>query len=89
MFIPDPIFPVTDPGLSADKIPDPVPHPRIPHPFVTQKTDTKFSKIRSRLFIPDLGFKKPPDPGSGTLQEPAYTMLNILYTLILQYQYSI
>jgi hypothetical protein len=31
--------------------------------FLPQKTDTKFSKIRSGMFIPDLDFFSIPDPG--------------------------
>jgi hypothetical protein len=34
------------PGARFDKIPDPNPHQRI-SVFLTQKTDTRFSKIRS------------------------------------------
>jgi hypothetical protein len=48
--IPDLIFSIPNPGSRVNKIPDP--H----QAFLTQKTDTKFSKIRSGTFIPDPGF---------------------------------
>jgi hypothetical protein len=50
MSVADPIFPIPDPGSRLDKIPDP--NPRL---FLNQKTDTKFSKIRSVMLIPDSG----------------------------------
>jgi hypothetical protein len=67
--VPDPSFSIPDPGMP--KIPVPDPHQRI-KAFLSQKTDTKFSKIRSGMLIPYLDFflfqitypgaKKAPDP---------------------------
>jgi hypothetical protein len=50
--------------LAVDKIPDPDPHQRI-KVILAQKTDTKFSKISSRMFIPDPGSGFFSPPGSG------------------------
>jgi hypothetical protein len=64
MFIPDPRFDFLHPGSRVDKIPYPDPHQRI-KVFLTQKTDTKFSKVIAGMFIPDpgSGFFPIPDPG--------------------------
>ncbi len=62
---------IPDPGSRVDKIPDPDPHRKI-KVFLTQKTDTEFSKEKTRMFIPDSvsGFfpshgsrNRTPDPG--------------------------
>ncbi len=75
MFIPDTGSNFFHPASRVGKIPDPDPHQRI-KTCLTQKTDTKFSKIRSGMFIPDpgfgffsipdTGFNKAPDPRSGS-----------------------
>jgi hypothetical protein len=54
MSIPDPTFPIPETGSRVDKIPDPEPDQRI-YVFLTQGTNTKFSKISSAMFIPDAG----------------------------------
>jgi hypothetical protein len=67
---------IPDPGSRVDKIPDPDPLKKRIYVFLTQKTDTKFSKITSGTFIPDPDSglfpsripdprgKKAPDPGT-------------------------
>jgi hypothetical protein len=80
IFIPNPGS-IPDPGSRFDKIPgtgsrideipvpgiqDPDPHQRI-YVFLTQKTDTKSSKIRSGMFVPDPRIWIFFHPGSATL----------------------
>jgi hypothetical protein len=81
-------FSFPDLGSRVDKTPDP--HQRI-LVFFTQKTDAKFSKIRSRMFIPDpiFGFfhpgsigQKTPDPGSATVIIEVWDMLKTLLVII-------
>jgi hypothetical protein len=58
MFIPEPTFPIPDPGFRVDKMPQPDLHQRV-LVFLTQTSDTgpygyptKFSKVRFEMFIP-------------------------------------
>ncbi len=80
MFIPNPFHP----GSRGDKIPDPDPQRILV--FLTQKTDTKFSQIRSVMFIMDLvsgsqiqGSQRHriPDP------DPQHFYLLLVYLLLL------
>ncbi len=49
------LFRIPDLGSRVDKIPDPHPHQRI-LVFLSLNTETKFSNVRSGMFIPDPGF---------------------------------
>jgi hypothetical protein len=62
--IQDPGFNFFHSGCRVDKIPDP--GSGSASSILTQKTETKFSKIRSGMFIPDpgSGFFSIPDPGA-------------------------
>jgi hypothetical protein len=65
MFIPDPNFPIPDPGSKKFRIPDP--H-QIIKEILNQKTVFKLSEIRSGMLIPDpdLDCLSILDPGSGS-----------------------
>jgi hypothetical protein len=63
MFIPDPIFFIPDPGSASKNL-----------SIFNPKTETKFSKIRSGMFIPNPGYRilaldffpsRIPDPDPG------------------------
>jgi hypothetical protein len=75
MIIPDSVFSIPDHGSRFEKIPDTDPHLRI-QVFVTQKIDTKLSKIWSGMLIPDLVFF---NPGSGSA---AMLKVNQIYSKI-------
>jgi hypothetical protein len=69
MFNPDTGSNFFHPASRVDKIPGPDPHQRMMY-FLTQKTDIKFSKTRSGMFIPDPGFGFFPIPDTGFKKAP-------------------
>ncbi len=60
MFIPDPDFPIPDPGSSRLRIPNPEPQhwgdKNLKYVFLTQKVVTKLWETRSGIFIPNQNF---------------------------------
>ncbi len=81
MFIPDPIFSISDPGSRFDKIPDPESASKN-QVFLHQKTDAKFSIMRSP--DPITGFFSIPDPETRSRGQKSTGSQSESATLFLQ-----